>query len=153
MEQLNELRERLGKIDLRSAADEYLLNNAGQATYNPAAFDENNIYNANCGFWRSADIKKPSLLELEKYYKIYLERQKKIEADKCWKELKEERNKILDKTDWTQISDVPLTSHERTIYREYRKYVRNKDNDYKDDTVHKWKIITFEEFRQMKFPK
>lgn len=70
-----------------------------------------------------------------------------------WKAFKEKRLEILRDTDYTQLPDVPITTEQRKIYRVYREYVRNKKNNYKDENIHEWKILTFEEFKQMKFPK
>lgn len=35
------------------------------------------------------------------------------------------RNQYLDETDYTQLSDSPLTSDEKKLYKEYRKYLRD----------------------------
>ena len=60
---------------------------------------------------------------------------------------------ILKETDWTQLSDVPISTEKRMIYKKYREYVRNKKNDYKDENIHQWKILSFKEYKDMKFPK
>jgi hypothetical protein len=74
-------------------------------------------------------------------------------VDSHWKALKEKRKEILKDTDWSQLSDVGLSTEERLIYREYRKYVRNVKLNYKDETVHNWKILSYKEFKQKKYPK
>ena len=74
-------------------------------------------------------------------------------VSKHWADFKAKRKEILVETDYTQLPDVPITTEKRGMYRKYREYVRNKKNDYKDENIHTWKILTFEEFKQMKFPK
>lgn len=75
------------------------------------------------------------------------------QIENYWKEFKDKRKQILKETDYTQLPDVPITTEERRHYRVYREYVRNKKNDYNDSNINRWKILSFEEFRQMKFPK
>jgi|11BtaG_2_1085332.scaffolds.fasta_scaffold02446_6 hypothetical protein len=70
-----------------------------------------------------------------------------------WQDFKKARLKILKDTDYTQLPDVPINTETRGHYRKYREYVRNKKNDYKDENIHTWKILSFEEYKQMKFPK
>lgn len=70
-----------------------------------------------------------------------------------WEAFRAKRLEILKETDWTQLSDVPISTEQRMIYKKYREYVRNKKNDYKDENIHQWKILSFKEFKDMKFPK
>ena len=72
------------------------------------------------------------------------------DVDKHWKEFRDYQNKILRDTDYTQLPDIPITTEERRIYRNYREYVRNKENDYRDDTIYTWKILSFDEYKQLK---
>jgi hypothetical protein len=70
-----------------------------------------------------------------------------------WEAFRAKRLEILKETDWTQLSDVPISTEKRMIYKKYREYVRNKKNDYKDENIHQWKILSFKEYKDMKFPK
>ena len=119
--------------------------------FTPETFSIQNVYDSE-KFWNNGAVKKPTLLELEKYYKIAIDREYKERSVECWIEFKEERNNLLQKTDWTQLPDVGLDQKERMFYREYRKYLRNKTKDYRDDNIQKWTILSFKEFKQMKFP-
>ena len=152
MNQLEELRERLSKIDISLAVSEYIEQSKQTASFNLAAFDEKHIYKHDCGFWSSSSLKKPTLLELEKCYADWLIKEKERIANISWNELRVNRNKRLRETDWTQLPDVPITTKLRGVYREYRKYLRNKPTDYKDETVKDWKIQDFEEFKKMNYP-
>jgi hypothetical protein len=122
-----------------------------KAIYIPETFSIENIYDSK-KFWNSSRVKKPTLLELEKYYKIAVDREFNERSAKCWIDIREERNKLLQKTDWTQLPDVTMSQKERLLYRKYRNYLRDKPKDYKDDNIQTWKILSFEEFKQMNFP-
>ena len=60
---------------------------------------------------------------------------------------------ILLDTDWSQLSDAPLKTEERRIYKKYREYVRNKRKEYNDNNIKNWKILTYKEYVRMNFPK
>jgi hypothetical protein len=42
-----------------------------------------------------------------------------------WNEIRKERNKLLAESDWTQLSDVPLTTEESTQWSTYRQLLRD----------------------------
>lgn len=42
-----------------------------------------------------------------------------------WEKVRENRNALLAASDWTQLSDVPLTEAQVTAWREYRKELRD----------------------------
>lgn len=46
-------------------------------------------------------------------------------VDELQSTVKNIRNQYLDETDYTQLSDSPLTSDEKKLYKEYRKYLRD----------------------------
>jgi len=75
------------------------------------------------------------------------------DVEKHWKDFKEKQKQLLKDTDFSQLPDVNISTEERRIYRKYREYVRNKSNDYKDNNIHNWKILTYKEFKQLKYPK
>ena len=67
-----------------------------------------------------------------------------------FEELRTARQKVLDKTDWTQIADAQLTTDERTKYREYRQYLRDLPTQYNNSSVYNWNLKTFEEWKTFK---
>jgi hypothetical protein len=147
MSQKEELIYRLSSIDVEKAVKEYLQDKMGNSKlrYNPEAFSEDNIYDSR-KFWNNDIIKKPTLLDLEKYNKIAIEREIREEVTKCWKEIREDRNKKLAETDWTQYADVPLDTKVRTRYRSYRKYLRDTPNRYNNNSIAKFKIEEYDEW-------
>ena len=42
-----------------------------------------------------------------------------------WKDIREERNKKLEKCDWTQLADSPLTNQKQTEWQIYRQELRD----------------------------
>jgi hypothetical protein len=68
-----------------------------------------------------------------------------------FKELGSRVKEVLKETDWTQLSDTLLTKPKlKSIYREYRRYVRGVEKSYNNDTVLNYKILEFEEWLKMK---
>lgn len=67
-------------------------------------------------------------------------------SEKHWHMLRAKRNKMLDETDKTQISDYPCDTKTRGHYKEYRKYLRDLPKLYNDETVKNAKVKTFEEW-------
>jgi len=55
--------------------------------------------------------------------------------------LREERNKILADTDWTQLPDVNLPEHDRQRYLKYRQNLRNLPNKYLSSDQIEWPIL------------
>ena len=45
--------------------------------------------------------------------------------DRAMKDLRQRRNQLLAKTDWTVLTDVPLTPTEKSIMMNYRSDLRN----------------------------
>jgi hypothetical protein len=150
--QQEELLERLSRIDVEKAVAEYLQDKLGkQMRYNLEAFSAENIYDSK-KFWNTGIVKKPTLLDLEKYYKLALEREYREDAQRCWKQLRELRDKKLKETDWTQYVDVPMDTKDRVRYREYRQYLRDRTRNYTNDTIKDYSIIEFEEWRIRMYP-
>ena len=52
--------------------------------------------------------------------------------EKVWDMVREQRNKELTVTDWTQLPDTPLHDETRAAWTEYRKRLRNIPNTYND---------------------
>jgi hypothetical protein len=151
MNQQEELKQRLSSIDIEKAVAEYLQDKLGkQMRYNPEAFSADNIYDSKA-LWGNT-VKKPTLLDLESYYKKALEREAREDADKCWKELRELRSKKLAETDWTQYADVPMETKDRMRYREYRKYLRDRPRSYIDDNIKNYIVEDFESWRLRCYP-
>lgn len=55
-----------------------------------------------------------------------------------WIALRQERNLILQSTDWTQLSDVSLTTAEKAAWKEYRQKLRDLPQDYPDANKISW---------------
>ena len=83
-------------------------------------------------------------------YEIKIEyiNEKKIQADECFKKIREERDELLKNTDYTQLADAPMESKEKKIYREYRHYLRQLPSLLDDIVVLNYKIKTYEEFKK-----
>lgn len=64
--------------------------------------------------------------------------------------LRVKRNKLLEETDKTQLPDFPLDAKNKTLYREYRSYLRNLPSMYNDTNIDKFKIKTFDEWREFR---
>lgn len=71
-------------------------------------------------------------------------------GDLEFEKLRSDRNRILEETDKTQIADFPLTSKEKSKWRNYRQYLRDLPRNYNKTTIFKYKIMTFKEFLQWK---
>lgn len=53
-----------------------------------------------------------------------------------WFEIRNERDRLISETDWTQTSDAPLSDKKKAEFAEYRVRLRNITQDYSDpDTV------------------
>lgn len=147
MNQQEELKQRLSSLDIEKAIAEYLRDKLGESTlrYNPEAFSVENIYDSR-KFWNNNIVKKPTLLDLEKYNRIAVEREFREDTKRCWTQLRELRNKKLIETDWTQFADVPLETKERSRYRDYRKYLRDTPLRFSNESVKNYKIEDFNEW-------
>lgn len=152
MNQQEELLERLSRIDIEKAVAEYLQDKLGsQMRYNPEAFSVENIYDSK-KYWNNNIVKKPTLLDLESYYKKALDREFKEDAQRCWKQLRELRDEKLAATDWTQYADVPMDTKERMRYRQYRQYLRDRTRGYTNNNIHQFIVEDFEDWRVRKYP-
>jgi hypothetical protein len=47
---------------------------------------------------------------------------------RCWSELSEKRDRLLQSSDWTQMSDSPLTAEKKAEWAAYRAELRNLPN-------------------------
>lgn len=70
-----------------------------------------------------------------KYKKIILS-----EIDLIQK-IREERNKILNSTDWTQLPDVKLPEYDKQRYLNYRQALRNLPNEYLKTKKIEWPTL------------
>lgn len=64
----------------------------------------------------------------------------RIRIDSSWKSMREARNKALNETDWTQVSDNDLSDDTKESWRVYRNVLRNLPSTYTDETIMNWKI-------------
>tara|TARA_B100001123_G_C15001671_1_gene903807 strand:- start:67 stop:606 length:540 start_codon:yes stop_codon:yes gene_type:complete len=53
-----------------------------------------------------------------------------------WKLIREERDRLLTNSDWTQGGDTPLTSAKKTAWATYRTKLRDIPKDQKDKTTY-----------------
>lgn len=63
--------------------------------------------------------------ELSEKYKEYLETAKKIEFEELANEIRNKRDELLAKTDWTQMQDSPLSEEKIEKYKKYRQALRD----------------------------
>ena len=71
----------------------------------------------------------------------------KIDA---WYRLRSERNALLVETDKTQLADFPLSTQDRSKYREYRQYLRDITKLFNEETIKTAKVKTFVEWIEYK---
>jgi hypothetical protein len=64
-----------------------------------------------------------------------------------WMVFRNDRNVILKSTDWTQISDVSMTTAERGEWKKYRQYLRDCPKLHTDLTIASAKVASFEEWK------
>ena len=63
-----------------------------------------------------------------------------------WEVLRLKRDFALAYTDYTQLADCPLSTKIKQLYREYRAFLRNLPLCYNDESIGKFKVMTFEEW-------
>lgn len=63
-----------------------------------------------------------------------------------WHVLREKRNRLLAETDKYMLSDFPVDTRTRGLYRDYRQYLRNLPKMFDNITVKTAKVKTFEEY-------
>lgn len=68
----------------------------------------------------------------------------------AWKIFRNSRNKFLLETDYTQLPDAPLTSLQKSEYREYRKYLRDLPKAHNDNSIWSAKVLSFDQWRENK---
>ncbi|MFD2177849.1 tail fiber assembly protein [Veronia pacifica] len=61
-------------------------------------------------------------------------------VDIDWYDAKEKRNYLLKDTDWTQMTDAPLTDQQRTAYAEYRQALRDLTQTFANPADIIWPI-------------
>lgn len=93
------------------------------------------------------------ILEGPAEYSVYYLEENPVTVKEYRAALDAKIKEILLDTDWSQLSDAPLKTEERRIYKKYREYVRNKKKEYSDDNIKNWKILTYKEYVRMNFPK
>lgn len=62
---------------------------------------------------------------IESNYTTWLEFAKKQEIDKLSAEVRDKRDSLLAKTDWTQMTDTALTTEKQQEYQKYRQELRD----------------------------
>lgn len=94
--------------------------------------------------------------EIVRFYKLSEGLEIKVEEASgnsisgCWNIFREKRNKMLQLTDWTQLSDCELTIEDRKEFRSYRNYLRTLPVLYNDSTIVYAKVYSFEEWKKGK---
>ena len=117
--------------------------------YNSAAFDKHHVDKSDCKFWRY-NIPKPTLEELESIRISIKNTQVEKDSQRKWKEVRQERDSILQATDYTQIADCPITSAEKAEYRGYRSYLRSIPEQYSQATIDTAIVMSFSEYKASK---
>jgi hypothetical protein len=64
--------------------------------------------------------------------------------------LRNGRDQKLKETDFTQLADAPLTSEEKSEYREYRKWLRELPRLWEEDMLDEPIALTLEQWRPIK---
>jgi hypothetical protein len=59
-------------------------------------------------------------------------------TQKIWNIVKNERNRLLSESDWTQFNDSPLTEDKKMEWREYRARLRDIPEMYTDPNEVEW---------------
>jgi hypothetical protein len=90
------------------------------------------------------------LYKLAEGMEIKLEEVSGNAIDECWKLLRENRNRMLKYTDWTQLPDTELSTDERKEYRNYRSYLRVLPKLYDNATIMQAKVQSFENWKKGK---
>ena len=63
-----------------------------------------------------------------------------------WYVLRQKRDKILTDSDKYMISDFPVETKLRGLYKEYRKYLRDLPKLFNDTTIKNAKVKSFDEW-------
>lgn len=75
---------------------------------------------------------------------VYKGRKLKLETQVIppitWDQIRERRDTLLTKCDWTQLSDNALTDEQKTAWAGYRQALRDITTKYKDPTRVVWPI-------------
>jgi hypothetical protein len=66
--------------------------------------------------------------------------------DQEWNKLREKRNKLISSTDFSQLADSPFDSATKTLYRNYRTYLRDLPTQFDDTTIDSAEVMTFDEW-------
>ena len=64
-----------------------------------------------------------------------------------WVVVRRERNRLLADTDWTQLSDVSMSTADRGEWKKYRQYLRDYPKLHTDLTITGAKIASFREWK------
>jgi hypothetical protein len=94
-----------------------------------------------------AEERMRKIEEVDRKWKLELQDQKKRE--KIEKIRKEAWQKLRD-SDWTQIADEPLSQEEKKEWREYRVYLGNIEQLWKNKQILKLEVMSFEEWQENK---
>ena len=70
-------------------------------------------------------IKRNGVWELEWIESDATEEQIQKRIDFKWQDIRDKRNNLLRDTDWTQLSDVPISTEQKNLWAEYREDLRN----------------------------
>lgn len=67
---------------------------------------------------------------------------KQLDRDEviAWQEIREERRERLTASDWTQVSDLPLSEEKKAVWREYRQTLRDLPERYDSPYAVVWPV-------------
>lgn len=63
-----------------------------------------------------------------------------LKLQATWKQLRNERNRLLAETDWSRIDDAPLSDAQREAFREYRQALRDLPDTTTDPANPAWPV-------------
>lgn len=106
--------------------------------------DEDTLYK----YWNKLTIEKDDDYFFNLVYKERdLKKAKKVlESHK----ILNTRQLYLSKTDWVMLSDAPISSEGRKLYREYRQYLRDLPSIWSDGQIKEYKVMKFDEWKDNK---
>ena len=65
-------------------------------------------------------------------------------------EIKDSRYKYLNESDWIMLSDAPVSTEGRKLYREYRQYLRDLPSIWQNKQILEYKVMKFDDWKENK---
>jgi len=96
------------------------------------------------------DGKSTKFFRITDEIEVFIEEASKDSIINLWELFREDRNRLLEKTDWTQLADCELNTEQRKEYRAYRSYLRVLPKLYDDSTIISARVYDFEDWKKGK---